>query len=50
MGVNDIQYLITCLNVQPPSRSCMVKKINRAADKIIGINEESMQDNQHFVR
>ena len=50
MGVKDVQYIMTCLNVQPPSRPCLRKKINRAADKIVGLNLESMQDNQHYVR
>ena len=50
MGVSDIQYVMTCLNIQPPSGTCLRSKINRAADKIESINVESMQENQRYVR
>lgn len=50
MGLSDVRYFLSCLNVQPPAGSCLHRKICAAADKMVQLNTESMTDNQVYVK
>lgn len=50
MGVSDIAFLFTCLNIQPPAPSGLHKKVCQASDKMVEINTASMNKNQEYVK
>ena len=37
MGLNDIRYLFSCINVQPPVLSGLRKKLNKVADHVVQV-------------
>lgn len=50
MGVTDIRYLLSCMNVQPPALSGLQRKVCGAADKMIELNSTAMTENQQYVQ
>lgn len=50
MGISDVRYLLSCINVQPPAPSGLHKKLCDTADKMVQLNTKSMADNQMYVR
>ena len=50
MGVSDITYLFSCLNIQPPAPSGLHKIVCKASDKMIELNQASMNKNQEYVK
>ena len=50
MGMSDVRYLLSCINVQPPAPSGLHKKLCDTADKMVQLNTKSMADNQMYVR
>lgn len=50
MGVNDICYLFSCINVKPPALSGFHKKVNLVVDQMIQLNTESMTANQEYLK
>ena len=50
MGVSDISYFLSCLNIQPPARSGLHKKICKASDNMVEINNAAMIENQAYVK
>ena len=49
MGVTDIRYLLSCINVQSPAPSGLHRKVCQAADEMVNLNSASMSDNQRYV-
>lgn len=49
IGVSDCAFMLACLNVRPPYSFLMYQHVNRACDRMVNINEESMTANQQFV-
>lgn len=50
MGISDVRYLLSCINVQPPAPSGLHKKLCDTADKMVQLNTDSMEENQMYVR
>ena len=50
MGISDVRYLLSCINVQPPAPSGLHKKLCDTADNMVQLNTKSMADNQMYVR
>ena len=50
MGLNDVRFLLSCINVQPPAFSGLQRKLNKVADHVIEMNTKSMAANQEYVR
>ena len=49
MGVDDLRYVFTCLNIEPPSRSILQKKLNTFSDRMVELGEEQLEENRQFV-
>ena len=49
VGVTDLRFIISCLNVQPPSSGYLYKKVNEMSNTIISVNESTLVENQKFV-
>ena len=50
MGANDICYLLSCMNINPPAISGFQCKVNKLADHVIKLNKQSMSQNQEYIR
>jgi hypothetical protein len=50
VGATDFRYCLAALDIQPPSRQLLQRKINMASDIMEEINIQSMKRNQQFVR
>lgn len=50
MGISDVRYMLSCINVQPPAPSGLHKKLCDTADKMVQLNTQSMADNQLYVK
>ena len=50
MGLSDVRYFLSCLDVQPPGGSRLHRKICAAADKMVQLNSESMTENRVYVK
>jgi hypothetical protein len=49
MGIRDIQYCLAVLDIKPPSKQLLQRKLNKASDAIEKLNKLSMKKNQEFV-
>ena len=49
IGLDDATNVLTCLNIKPPSKSTLQKKLNSMADSVVDLNEKQMADNQRYV-
>lgn len=49
-GIEDVRLILTCLNIKPPSYSCMQEKLNRMSDTAASLNESTMIDNQRHIK
>lgn len=45
-----ILFIMSCLHINPPSRSTMQKLVNRLSSKVESVNQAYMLDNQKFVQ
>lgn len=50
MGVADARLMMSCLNINPPDGRGLQRKLNQMCDRVEAINEESMVENQRYVR
>ena len=50
MGLNDVRFLLSCINVQPPAFSGLQRKLNKVDDHVTEMNTKSMAANQEYVR
>ena len=48
-GASDIHFILSSLNIKPPSLAYLNKEISKLAEKTININKLSMIDNQLLV-
>ena len=49
IGIEDARNVLTCLNIKPPATNTVQKCLNSAADEAVGINEQTMEENQKYV-
>ncbi|KAK3585357.1 hypothetical protein CHS0354_004630 [Potamilus streckersoni] len=50
VGVTDLRFIISCLNILPPSSGYLYKKLNKLSSTIISDNECVLVENQKFVQ
>ncbi|KAK3585960.1 hypothetical protein CHS0354_038504 [Potamilus streckersoni] len=50
VGVTDLRFIISCLNILPPSSGYLYKKLNELSSTIISVNECVLVENQKFVQ
>jgi hypothetical protein len=50
VGVTDLRFIISCLNILPPSSGYLYKKLNELSSTIISVNECVLVANQKFVQ
>ena len=49
VGASDLSFILSCLNVKPPSITYMKKEINKLSVSITKLNKSSMINNQKLV-
>lgn len=50
VGLSDIMFILSCMNIRPPCRSGLQRKLNRLADRVIDLGQQTMVDNMHYVK
>ncbi|KAK3105046.1 hypothetical protein FSP39_016009 [Pinctada imbricata] len=50
VGPSDLSCILSCINVKPPSSALMHRKFTRTCDIMTQINENSMLQNQQYVK
>ena len=50
MGLNDVRFLLSCINDKPPAFCGLQRKLNKVADHVIEMITKSMAANQEYVR
>ena len=50
VGLNDMNLVLSCLNIKPPSLHVMQQKLNKLTDKIEEMNKKQMIENQQYVK
>lgn len=49
-GIQDVFKVLTCMNIKVPTVKTVQKKLNSLGNKMIGLNEEQMIQNQNYLR
>lgn len=49
-GAGDVAFMLACLNIKPPSMKLICQKVNGLSDTVTEMNEQSMVENQKFVK
>lgn len=49
LGIEDVNLLLSCLNIKTPSKSVLQRKLNVIADKAEEVHQEQMLDSQDYV-
>ena len=50
VGITDLRFILSCLNIKPPSSGYLYKKVNEMSNTIISVNESTLVKNQQFVQ
>ena len=50
VGISDLRFILSCLDIKPPSKSTLQRLVNSLPQKVMKINEASMVENQKFVK
>lgn len=50
VGINDLQLVLSCINVRTPDKRGLQRKLNTVTDKAEEINKEQMVQNQLYVK
>lgn len=50
VGITDLLKILACLNIKPPDRRGLQRKLNRMSDLMVDLNENQMLENQNYVR
>ena len=50
VGLNDLDLVLSCLNVRPPDKRGLQRKLNTVTDKVEEMNIEQMVKNQQYVK
>ena len=50
VGPSDLQLILSCMNIKPPSLSSMCIKMNSVCDMITEINQDTLVENPNFVK
>ena len=50
VGLNDLNLVLSCLNIKAPSTRILQRKLNKLTDKIEELNKKQMLENQLYVK
>ena len=50
VGLNDVNLLLSCLNIKPQNIRVLQKKLNKLTDRIEALNKKQMIENQLYVK
>ena len=50
VGPSDLQLILSCMNIKPPSLSSIGMKMNSVCDMITEINQDTLVENQNYVK
>lgn len=50
VGISHVTHMLSCLNIKPPCRQGLQEKVNRLSDLVVKLNEQTLIDNQSYVK
>jgi len=50
VGISDVVQVLSCLNIKPPDRRGLQRRLNRLSDMMVDVNKQQMIDNQTYVK
>jgi hypothetical protein len=50
VGIDDVGLVLSCLNIKPPSHTCIQKHLNNLSDRATTLNQKSMIENQQHIK
>ena len=50
VGPSDLQLILSCMNIKPPSLSSIGMKMNSVCDMISEINQDTLVENRNYVK
>ena len=50
VGLNDLNMMLSCLNIKSPDKRGLQRKLNKLTDKAEELNKQQMVENQQYVK